>query len=102
MAKPTTLASIVIPDSEVPPEFFISEEDLPKWEHMREAKREPRTTAAGFTYMYTEGAMAWPDPLDKPARTILTGEGGKALVAPSMQCVAIAGVFAALCRTSSI
>lgn len=73
----TTLANIVVPDSEVPPEFFISEEDLPKWKRMREAKKEPRTTAAGFTYMYTEGAMAWPDPLDRPARTILTGEGGK-------------------------
>lgn len=31
----------------------------------------------GFTYMYSEGAMAWPDPLDRPARTILTGEGGR-------------------------
>lgn len=72
-----TLASIVVPDAEVPPEFFISEEDLPKWKRMREAKKEPRKTAAGFTYMYTEGAMAWPDPLDRPARTILTGEGGK-------------------------
>ena len=28
--------------------------------------------------MYTEGAMAWPDPTDRPARTILTGEGGSA------------------------
>ena len=26
--------------------------------------------------MYTEGAMAFPDSLDKPSRTILTGEGG--------------------------
>lgn len=73
----TTLADIVVPDSEVPEAFFIPKEELPKWEYQRSAKREPRTTKAGFTYTYTEGAMAFPDPLDKPARTILTGEGGR-------------------------
>lgn len=73
----TTLADIVVPDSEVPDTFFIPEEDIPKWEYQRSAKREPRTTKAGFTYTYSEGAMAFPDPLDKPARTILTGEGGR-------------------------
>lgn len=71
------LANLLVPDKEVPEEFFISEEELPKWEYQRSAKREPRTTAAGFEYMYTEGAMAFPDPIDKPARTILTGEGGR-------------------------
>jgi DNA (cytosine-5)-methyltransferase 1 len=70
------LADILVPDSEVPPQFFIPEEQIPKWEYQRSAKREPRTTSAGFEYMYTEGAMAWPDPTDRPARTILTGEGG--------------------------
>ena len=31
-----------------------------------------------ITYKYTfkEGSMIWPDPLDKPARTIITSEGG--------------------------
>lgn len=73
----TTLGDIVVPDTEVPEQFFIDEEDLPKWEYQRSAKKEERTTANGFTYNYTEGAMAWPDPLDQPARTILTGEGGR-------------------------
>lgn len=72
-----TLADIVVPDNEVPEQFFINEDDLPKWEHQRAAKREPRVTKDGFEYMYSEGAMAWPDPLDRPARTILTGEGGR-------------------------
>ena len=72
-----TLANIRVPDSEVPEQFFIDEADLPKWEYQRSAKKEERTTSEGFTYNYTEGAMAWPDPLDSPARTILTGEGGK-------------------------
>ena len=71
-----TLADIVVPDSQVPERFFIDGDQIPKWEHQRAAKREPRVTSEGFEYMYTEGAMAWPDPLDRPARTILTGEGG--------------------------
>lgn len=72
-----TLADIRVPDNEVPAQFFIDEVDLPKWEYQRSAKKEERTTSEGFTYNYTEGAMAWPDPLNSPARTILTGEGGK-------------------------
>lgn len=77
VGKYKTLGDIVVPDSEVPSQFFIDEEELPKWEYQRSAKKEPRTTKEGFEYMYSEGAMAWPDPLDKPARTILTGEGGR-------------------------
>ncbi len=75
--KISTLADIVVPDSDVPPQFFIDESELPKWKYQRTAKREPRTTREGFEYIYTEGAMAWPDPINKPARTILTGEGGR-------------------------
>lgn len=73
----TTLGDLLVPDSTVPEQFFIPEEEIPKWEYQRSAKSEPRTTRAGFTYNYTEGAMAWPDPTDQPARTILTGEGGR-------------------------
>lgn len=73
----TALADIRVPDSEVPDSFFIDRDDIPKWEAQRASKKIERTTRDGFTYTYSEGAMAWPDPLDKPARTILTGEGGK-------------------------
>ncbi len=72
----TLLKDIVVPDAGVPERFFIEEGELSKWEYQRSAKKEPRTTKAGFSYMYSEGAMSWPDPLDAPARTILTGEGG--------------------------
>ena len=72
----TTLGDIVVDDAEVPSQFFIDGEQLEKWTHLKGAKKEPRTTAAGFTYMYSEGPVAFPDSLDKPARTILTGEGG--------------------------
>lgn len=72
-----TLEEIRVPDAEVPAEFFISDADIPKWEEQRAAKKIERTTAEGFTYLYSEGSMPWPDPIDSPARTILTGEGGK-------------------------
>ncbi len=72
-----TLRDIRVPDSEIPSEFFIDEDDLPKWEAQRAAKKIERTTKEGFTYLYSEGSMPWPDPIDSPARTILTGEGGR-------------------------
>ena len=72
------LGDVLVPDSEVPEEFFVKDEDLPKWEYLFSSKHEARTAKTGFTYYYSEGAMDFPDPLDKPARTILTGEGGKA------------------------
>lgn len=72
-----TLGDLLVPDAEVPEEYFLRNEELPRWEYLRSAKREPRVTREGFSYLYSEGAMAWPDPTDQPARTILTGEGGR-------------------------
>lgn len=73
----SVLGDIVVSDNQVPPQFFIDDSELPKWEYQRSAKHEPRKTSSGFEYMYSEGSMPWPDPLDKPARTILTAEGGR-------------------------
>ena len=58
-------------------EFYISEEDLPKWQYLKGAKHEERTTKEGFSFYYNEGSMTFPDTLDKPSRTIITSEGGK-------------------------
>lgn len=72
-----TLGDILVDEVSVPEEFFISEEDLPKWEYQKGSKslkRVNRTT--GYEYNYTEGAMAFPDYLDRASRTIITGEGG--------------------------
>lgn len=73
-----TLGQLILPDSQVPAEFFISDEELPKWEYLKGSKSETRKSAQGYEYRYSEGAMAFPDALDKPSRTIITGEGGAA------------------------
>lgn len=46
------------------------------WAYFRGPKKELRTARNGHQYYYAEGGMAFPDPVDQPARTILTGEGG--------------------------
>ena len=72
------LGQLVLPDNEVPEEFFITIEDLPRWQYLKGSKSETRVSSEGYEYKYTEGAMAFPDGLDKPSRTIITGEGGGA------------------------
>jgi len=73
----TKLKDIIIKDSEVPKEFFISDDDLDKWNYLKGAKKEVRETKEGFKYNYSEGAMIFPDSLNNSSRTIITGEGGK-------------------------
>ena len=70
------LGDVIQPVAEVPPEYFILEHQLQTWRYLKGAKREERSSATGHPYFYTEGAIAFPDPLDHPSRTILTGEGG--------------------------
>jgi DNA (cytosine-5)-methyltransferase 1 len=71
------LGDVLQPDSEVPAEYWVESSRLPEWEYLKGAKSIPRVNAAsGLEYNYSEGKMAFPDLLDRPARTILTGEGG--------------------------
>lgn len=60
----------------IPEEFFIKESDIKRWEYQKGGKKEPRKTKDGHEYEYSEGPMVFPDPLDRPSRTIVTGEGG--------------------------
>ncbi len=75
--KRETLGSVLTDEEDIPDEFFIDHDTLPKWGYAKGAKDEQRTNkTTGATYRYKEGAMAFPDPTDRPARTILTSEGG--------------------------
>ena len=71
-----SLGQLLLPENKVPDDFFISNEDLPKWQYLKGSKSEVRKSADGYEYKYTEGSMSFPDALDKPSRTIITGEGG--------------------------
>lgn len=73
----TTLGDILIKEANVPQEFYLNEKDMQKWHYLKGAKsaiRINRTT--GHEYTYDEGPMTFPDPIDSPSRTIVTGEGG--------------------------
>lgn len=66
----------IIQQEEVEKKFFLSEEKYEKFKYLKSNKRIPRVKPNGEEYFYTEGAMACPDNLESPARTMLTSEGG--------------------------
>jgi DNA (cytosine-5)-methyltransferase 1 len=75
----TNLSDILLPPSKVPIEYLIEPESVMKakgWKYLKGAKNEPRKGVGDFTYQYKEGPMTFPDTLEKPSRTIITGEGG--------------------------
>jgi len=64
-------------EESIPQEFYINDEELKKWQYQKGAKSIERThKTTGHKYLYTEGSMGFPDSVTKPARTIITGEGG--------------------------
>ena len=73
-----TLGGNLVNENLVPEDFFISEEDLPKWVYEKGSKKIERVSKEGYKYTFSEGGMAFPDFLDLPSRTIITGEGGTA------------------------
>lgn len=78
--EPTTLGEIL--EKNVSEEFYLDDTvirkngktELEQFEYLKGPKRIPRIAADGHEYIYSEGGMSFPDPLDKPGRTMLTGE----------------------------
>ncbi len=73
-----TLGGNIVDEELVPEEFFIPKNEVAKWEYEKGAKKIERTSKEGYKYIFSEGGMAFPDYLDRPSRTIITGEGGSA------------------------
>ena len=73
-----SLRDVLQDEKDIPPEFYITPSDMERWAYLKGAKNEPRTTRTGIAYQYSEGAVTFPDALDKPSRTIVTVEGGQA------------------------
>ena len=71
-----TLGDNIIDEELVPEEFFIADSDVARWKFEKGAKKIERTSKEGHSYIFSEGPMSFPDPLEKPSRTIITGEGG--------------------------
>jgi DNA (cytosine-5)-methyltransferase 1 len=75
--KKVVLGDVVLPDDQVPSEYFVGPDRIKEWEYLKGAKTIERLhKASGTAYNYAEGKMAFPDLLTNPSRTILTGEGG--------------------------
>jgi DNA (cytosine-5)-methyltransferase 1 len=75
--KRRVLGDVLLPDNEVPSEYWVDATRLAEWQYLKGAKSIERThKGSGATYNYAEGKMAFPDLLSNPSRTILTGEGG--------------------------
>lgn len=73
--EPVKLNEIV--QSNVDEDYYIRQEDMPSWTYMKGAKKIPRKSASGHEYVFSEGPIAFPDPLDRPGRTMLTSESTK-------------------------
>lgn len=54
----------------------LEKEKRQTWQYIKGAKKLPRTAANGHEYVFSEGAVPMIDAYDKPARTMLTSEGG--------------------------
>jgi DNA (cytosine-5)-methyltransferase 1 len=73
-----TLGDILESTAEVPNAYFLRDDELASWSYLKGGKREQRVhKGSGTPYHYVEGPIPYPDRTDTPARTILTGEGGR-------------------------
>ena len=92
-----TLRSILINEKDVDKSFYIDPKmptnekivreqldaddiiiktQLDMWIYLKGKKKEPRKSkTGGYSYKFAEGSMTFPDDLDKPSRTIITGRG---------------------------
>lgn len=54
----------------------LTKEQRQTWQYVKGAKKLPRKAANGHEYIFSEGPITMIDSYDKPARTMLTSEGG--------------------------
>ena len=69
---PITLGQVLQRNADT--RFNIPLEKIPKWTYLKGAKKIPRKSADGHEYIFSEGPIAFPDPWDRPGRTMLTSE----------------------------
>lgn len=69
---PITLGAVL--QKNVDEKYYITSEKMSKWTYLKGAKKVPRTSTSGHEYVFSEGPVAFPDPWDRPSRTMLTSE----------------------------
>ena len=73
---PTMSLRNIILNENVDKKYFLTESQNEKFTYLKGSKKIPRVDKnTGFEYMYSEGAMAYPDSYNNPGRTMLTSEG---------------------------
>ncbi len=70
--EPRMLGDIL--QKNVDEKFYIPGDKMAKWTYLKGAKKIPRTSNDGHEYVFSEGPIAFPDPWDRPGRTMLTSE----------------------------
>lgn len=71
-----SLGDVLIGEHEVPEKYFVTEKELERYRYYKGAKSvERKSRATGHVYRYVEGAVSFPEPLDRPSRTLVTAEG---------------------------
>ena len=71
--QPILLGKVLLNDG-VDEKYFITSDKMEKWSYLKGAKKINRTAANGHQYVFSEGPIAFPDPWDRPGRTMLTSE----------------------------
>lgn len=71
------LGDVLIPALDEEETLAVPDCDIHRWEYLKGAKKEERVSKDGYHYMYSEGAMPFPDDKTKPGRTLLTSEWGR-------------------------
>ena len=55
-------------------DLYLSSEEIEKFKKQKKGFQTVKTSRTGHKYQYGMGSMQFPDPIDKPARTIVTSE----------------------------
>lgn len=71
--NPILLGEILVKDADE--KYFITDDErMKKWVYLKGAKKIPRKSKDGHEYVFSEGPIAFPDPWNRPSRTMLTSE----------------------------
>ena len=76
----TTLGDILATGEDrnlITQDYYLTEAERVKWSYVKDHKEFTRINKDGYEYTYSEGAMSFPDHLDRPARTLITSEVSK-------------------------